>query len=338
MPRISDEILECVFYLYPSAEDAERGAEAGGAGCFVSVPSEQHVNVNHLYAVSNWHVIEDGGSPVIRLNTAAGRKVAYPLAVNHWIPHPQGDDLAVAPLGGLNRNIVRYRSIPRHLLLTKEIAEGFDIGPGDDVFMVGRFIHHEGKDRNIPSIRSGIISVMPVEGIEFYEGGFKQEAFLIEMRSLSGYSGSPVFFILPSTVNLGEPIRQMKPAFAAVSRGPYLLGIDCGNFKYYDKVYEVEWRGGRKHYSETNMEAKSHAGQAIVIPTWRLIELLDSEEFVMARKRADEQITEARQRSVVELDAKRPEESAGLTQETFEEALRRASRKTPSPEEEKGET
>jgi hypothetical protein len=111
---------------------------------------------------------------------------------------------------------------------------------------------------------------------------------------------------------------------------PWLLGVDCGNFKYYDKVYEVEESGDNKRYRETNLEAKSHSGQAIVIPAWKLTELLNDERFVMARKEDDKKRAEAKQNSPVELDVNKPEKADAFTQESFEEALRRASRKTSS--------
>jgi hypothetical protein len=68
----------------------------------------------------------------------------------------------------------------------------FDIGPGDDVFVVGRFINREGKQKNIPSVRFGNIAQMPGEPL-FLDDGKELECFLIEGRSISGFSGSPVF-------------------------------------------------------------------------------------------------------------------------------------------------
>ena len=36
MPRVNDKFLDCVFYLYRSAEAAEKGENLGGAGFWVA--------------------------------------------------------------------------------------------------------------------------------------------------------------------------------------------------------------------------------------------------------------------------------------------------------------
>jgi hypothetical protein len=155
--------------------------------------------------------------------------------------------------------------------------------------MVGRFVYHAGKYFNQPSVRSGIISVMPSD-IEVDNG--TQEAFLIEMRSISGHSGSPVTWNLP----LFHPqarIRNLSFDNKNLVDGPWLLGIDCGAFSYYDRVFK-KVRGRRQ---KTDLEAKSHAGQAVVIPAWKLGELLNLEEFVKARKEEDRRLTEKQRTS-----------------------------------------
>ena len=66
------------------------------------------------------------------------------------------------------------------------------VGPGDDVFFVGRFISQQGQQRNTPTVRQGVISMLPHEKVPSWEGT-PVDSFLVEARSLSGYSGSPVF-------------------------------------------------------------------------------------------------------------------------------------------------
>lgn len=93
VPRIPDEYLDCVIYLYPTEVDAEDGGRAGGSGFLVGVPTEGlRQNFWILYAVSNKHVIEK--SRVVRMNTADGRKTIVPSARADWIVHPDGDDVA----------------------------------------------------------------------------------------------------------------------------------------------------------------------------------------------------------------------------------------------------
>ena len=93
MPRIADEILESVFYLYPSFQAAEAGEHAGGCGFFVLVPFDRGPK-NHLYMVTNKHVIDRGGLTA-RINTEPTKAVPFDTDDRKWFRHPQGDDLAI---------------------------------------------------------------------------------------------------------------------------------------------------------------------------------------------------------------------------------------------------
>lgn len=325
MPRIDDQILDSVIYLYPSVEDARESAEVGGAGFLIALPSQEDRYHSYIYAVTNAHVITEVCAPVIRLNTTYGAADTIPLAINNWVTHPDGDDLAVAPLFGLNPRVFNFSCTPSSLLLTREKAEALDLGPGDDVYMVGRFVYHEGKRRNKPATRSGIIGLMPDprEGIEFYKGGFKQEAFLVEMRSISGFSGSPVLFRLPlyadeAYLKIERP--KMTPQGMELPFGPWLLGIDCGKFFNYDKVYELRQSGTEEKLDETDLRVKGHTGYSIVIPAWKLIDFLDMEVLAVPRQEEEKKIAERRQKSNVELDAKKKlHETYSITPVDFEE-------------------
>lgn len=152
MTRINDDFLECVIYLYPTTENARQGRSAGGTGFLVAVDS-QHAGKVYVYAVTNSHVIREAASPVIRLNTTAGGTEVLSFTANQWVHHPDGDDLAVAMLPGLGSEGFKVKYVPEKMLITKDDLVKHNIGPGDDVFMVGRFITHEGRQRNLPSVR-----------------------------------------------------------------------------------------------------------------------------------------------------------------------------------------
>ena len=70
------------------------------------------------------------------------------------------------------------------------------IGLGDETFAIGLFRHHAGSERNIPIVRIGNIAALPEEAFRTRQGLMK--AYLVEMRSIAGLSGSPVFVDLPS--------------------------------------------------------------------------------------------------------------------------------------------
>lgn len=343
--RIPDFLIDSVFYLYPSEDEAERGVALGGTGFFVGVPFDGDPSGGIIYAVSNEHVIRGKyPSPVIRLNTREGKVDTIPLAASQWLPHPDGDDLAAAMIGTLDFTVYKYRHCSADKFITPEVVHLLDIGPGDEVYMVGRFAPHEGKDRNKPAVRSGIISLMPdpAEPIECADGGNKQEGFLVEMRSLSGYSGSPVYFRFPLAQRVVLKYeRDLKPEGEHLHLGPWLVGVDCGSLKWSEDVVELErQRGGGYLEKETNLIAKSHTGFSVVIPAWKLRELLDREEFVMERKKKGEEYAESKEREAymrrghATRDALKPErEGEGfITGDAFEEALKRASRKVEDKE------
>ena len=170
MARIPDEILDCSVFLYPSKDDAdaEEGSVAGGTGFLVGVSSDDVPELWYFYVVTNKHVVTglkndkgdyEGGSQVVRLNTWSGKSDSMDLS-GSWVNHPT-DDLAVAYAPVLH-NVHKFTCIDfQKYIPDKQKMEVMKIGPGDDTYMVGRFINHHGKQRNLPSVRWGHISMMP---------------------------------------------------------------------------------------------------------------------------------------------------------------------------------
>jgi hypothetical protein len=192
MPRIFDEIVECVVYIYDSLSDAQAGVRQGGSGFAVGVHLERNKDWRETYIVTNHHVIQKARQPVIRMNRKDGRVDYLETEKGKWISHPAGDDIAALPIHVSHQDPLALQTILPDIFLTDKLIEKEDVGIGDDTFMVGRFINHEGKQRNAPAVRFGNIAMMPIETIK-RDDGIEQESFLIEMRSIPGYSGSPVF-------------------------------------------------------------------------------------------------------------------------------------------------
>jgi hypothetical protein len=96
MPRLRDEILDCVVYLYRSYHEADEGIAIGGSGFALGMPCESLPGAAHIYAVTNKHVVENGAIH-IRLNTRDGKKVLMHAEQNDWVISAT-DDLAIVPL------------------------------------------------------------------------------------------------------------------------------------------------------------------------------------------------------------------------------------------------
>jgi hypothetical protein len=186
VPAIPLEILDCSIYLYPSQDAAEAGEQTGGSGFLVFVGLSGY-EAGTFYAVTNTHVV-GMGCTTVRLNTTDGGHAIVTVDDHHWFRHPDGDDVSVAEV--TLTSDFRFKAIS-----TDSFLDGLDptyFTVGQEVFMVGRYVNHEGRQRNNPTARFGHIAQLPYEPIRT-SAGIEQEGFLVDMRSLAGYSGSPVF-------------------------------------------------------------------------------------------------------------------------------------------------
>jgi len=321
VPAIDPNVLDCVFYVYPDVASAEQAKEAGGTGFFVGIPLESSLR-NMVYAVTNRHCIERSGPRVVlRVNKAAGELDFIPTQPSDWRFHPDGLDIAAMPIilsPGYQYNFIGVQPF----FLTQQKVSARAIGPGDDVFMVGRFIGHDGKQGNLPTARFGNIARMNSEPLED-KNGVSQDSFLVEIRSMPGYSGSPVFVYInvlaPRPPDFGE---LQLTTYNHPMHGPWLLGIDWSHLSNFHPVLKED----RRTKKEPQEWVEINTGMAGVIPAWRIQELLNSEEFRMQRKEKDDEISDYSRR------AGSPSEDSAegeqiFTQQDFESALRKVSRR-----------
>jgi hypothetical protein len=267
MPRLSDDFVKSSIYLYPSAIDAQSGTKAGGSGFVIGVPIEGRAVL--LYAVTNRHIIENG-SCTVRVNTSDGKFAVLEFTELDWVFHPAGDDLAVCLLPGLDSTTIRVVHFEeKDHFITNAIVDELNVGVGDDVFVVGRFVNQEGKQRNTPTVRFGNIAQMPPEKISQQRGftTFEQESFIVEAKSIGGYSGAPVFVGMNPTLQ-----RPGRPGIS--SNRLLLLGIGWGYISDWEPVCDASGR------PISNMKVKSNTGMMAVVPAWKLSELLHTPALV----------------------------------------------------------
>lgn len=360
MPKIPEAVLESVIYLYPSVADAEVGKKAGGTGFLVGVPEDEkfrhrdwgapswneweysrHLGSYFLHAVTAAHVIHRGSSPVVRLTLKAGTVDIIDLPAEAWHTHPDGDDVAICPIG-FSGQYEGTSFVPESFLLTTEAKERALLGPGDEAFFVGRFVGHDGRQRNVPTVRFGNIAMMP-EKIQ-HPGSGSQESFLVEMRSLPGYSGSPVF-VYDSRIELKEPrgghirshkwyhenpwyrqptvAEQIEAEYAPLSQG-WLLGIDWAHLKSDDQPV-LDRQGDPV---EEGWYVQQNSGMMAVVPAWKLDELLHDEEIETMRDEAKQHARE--KKSTVELDVAAEEYSRADFLADLRKATKRSDEEKPS--------
>jgi hypothetical protein len=69
-------------------------------------------------------------------------------------------------------------------------------------------VQRAGSTRNIPIVRTGVIAAMPAIDEPFVRKGEEYHAYLAEMRSIGGLSGSPVFVFLDRTRTVDARIPE----------------------------------------------------------------------------------------------------------------------------------
>jgi hypothetical protein len=286
MPKIDPEILDCVFFLYRTREDADKNEKSGGTGFFVGIPSEKFPEHHYAYAISNWHVVLEDGFPVIKVNTIDGKSHIIETEPSEWEFLPRRDDIAIylCP-GSVLDSDDKVILIPTILFATDEQILKREIGVGDDVFMIGRFIDYDGEVTNAPAVRFGNISIMPVHIKQ--RTGYMGKSYCLDLHSRSGFSGSPVFVYRTPGTNFAKKTIELSERFN------YLLGIHWGQFpEQWEIVRADELPKSENHALITEGKyVKGLSGMTCVIPAQKILDILNLPSFRKQRMEGDIELT-----------------------------------------------
>ena len=250
---------------------AHSGESVGATGFFLGVPSEIEGRT-HLYGVTNQHNIEKGsGAPILRAKKRDGALEFIQARREDWAACP-GHDISVLPI---DPNIAPYfECIGVDICLGADDVQAHSLGAGDNVFMLGRFSGYDGGSENCPYARFGNFSINnailhhPIYGM--------QESFVVEMRSISGYSGSPVFIYW----DFFDMMKGNKSRGEAFSTFFALLGIDWGHIPYKTKV---KTHDGRLHPDGSYVD--DHTAMSGVVPAWHLENFLNTHDLQRSARR-----------------------------------------------------
>jgi len=287
--QIPDEIRKCVvFVCYKTSV----GLQLAGTAFFVGVSLEA-TELQVVYLVTAKHIIEGikkksiDQKVYLRMNTRYGKAELVQSPIENWIFHSQETNVDVAAMNWAPaQDTFDYRIIPHNMAATEDVIQKEEIGVGDDVFLTGLFANHFGMQRNLPIIRVGNIASMPEEKVHTEDLG-DIDAYLVEARSIGGLSGSPVFAFIGNMRKVGAKIQMGRsgPLF-------YWLGLMHGHFDL--SKLEID---NLVEDSLTNL--KINMGIAIVIPVWKILEVINQEAFVKAREVA---LKEARKKTLPTAD------------------------------------
>jgi hypothetical protein len=288
MPQIAPAFLDTVIYLYRNRAEAEEGKDFGGTGFLASLPDETYPDrLTYFYAVTNWHVACTGGYSTIRLNTKDGTVDILEFGPEEWLFLPQYD-IAIIPLP-FNPSTHKAAMLPTQNFVTKDMfVAGGPLGVGSDVFMIGRFIDHDGGQTNRPAARFGHVSVLPAPIIQ--PNKVKADSFCIDMHSRTGHSGSLVFVYRTPQSEIGFLLAD--------GHGTYLglLGIHWGQFP---ELWEI----GKDQKAQAALQSqtgnlilegqyvKGLSGMACVLPAWTILEVLKMPKITDLRRENTERMS-----------------------------------------------
>ncbi len=271
--QIPDEIRKCVvFVCYKTATSTVLAGTAFLVGVKLGksdFASSYFITAKHVIDGIREKSIDQKVYLRMNLKDAGAKLVKTPI--DQWLSHPNESNVDVAVFSWApSHEIFDYRYIPLEMAATQEIIQNENIGVGDDVFLTGLFQNHYGLQRNIPIIRVGNIAAMPEEKVHTEKLG-DIDAYLIEARSIGGLSGSPVFVYIGAMRKAGDTMQLGRAGLEL-----YLLGLMHGHFDF-DKL-ELD---NISHDSLTNLQI--NMGIAIVVPVWKILEVINQETFANKR-------------------------------------------------------
>jgi hypothetical protein len=284
--RIPDILAKCVAFLMYKPKDSDELAYAGT--CFLAqVPLKANGRATY-YLVTAWHVIAEitrrsgDGIAYIRVNRENGEITHVKGALKNWRRHPTDTLVDVAACPWQPYDIDDTADPPKTTLAPMDLipvgtdlfanAEQFKsnrIGIGDHVICIGLFSRFVGTDKNMPIVRFGQIALMPDEPVPTKYFG-NMEAFLIEVRSVGGLSGSPIF------------LYSTTPRFIATNdvrrEGLFLLlGLVHGHWDTPEAPTSAA----------VPSSERLNVGIAVAIPAQKILEVLDHPDFIRMRAEID---------------------------------------------------
>ena len=309
--RVPDQIIKCTGFISHDMSIPKYM----GTMFVVGVESELGGG-GYLHLVTAKHVADkiDPGPFMIAMNGKDGRPLWLKSGDEaSWWYHPtepDNVDVAVIPFATARISEYDVEWIHESSFLTDEKIKKYGIGLGDELTMVGLFAPYYGIQKFIPVVRTGNIAMMPPDPLPTKDFG-DMEAYLADIRSISGFSGSPV--LVRNTMNL-PPIEK---------DGETLHFSGLGSFHFFGLMHG-HWTVAEK--TASGAPAEMHSGISIITPAKKILEVLYHPELVEMRKEMDKREKESKY-PVMDV-AHAEDTTARITRADFEAALKKVSRKT----------
>jgi hypothetical protein len=223
------------------------------------------------------HVIEQiaGDEIYIRVNVKGGGVEVQIGHKSSWRYHPDKNvDLAICgTVLPPSKFDILHLELGSSIMMTPEAIERDKVGPGDVVSVVGLYLPHRGENKNLPIVRTGHIAAMPGELIRTQYG--EHHAYLIEVLSIGGLSGSPVFAQLPF-------VRDVGGAMLTANQHVYFMGILLGHHATSNPTDILDVSDDPLVYKRMPL----NTGIGVVAPWSYFAEMINDPELVALRRSA----------------------------------------------------
>ncbi len=278
---VPERVRNCVSFL-----GIKQGGQFRPRATAFAVEIEDEQQYRWSYLVTAEHVIARsmslGHDLWLRVNGRDGEPTAIKIDPSSWYFHPKSaeaaTDVAVCPISFDRDAEISPVPIygPRSVAATRAIIDGVRIGVGDEVVVAGLFRSHYGRQRNVPIIRVGNVAMLDGDPIKTKNGSYL-DAYLIEVRSIGGLSGSPAFVHLPAVRTVdGKTDLFGRKSFKQI----YLLGLMHGHFDVEDLNLDVVLDDAQGATSGI------HSGIGVVIPVDKIIDTVMQSRLAQARMEA----------------------------------------------------
>jgi hypothetical protein len=265
--RVPDVIPECIAFL--CIEEDGRYIY-GGTAFYVGVRWEESPDERGFgYLITARHNVhrafERHGNLFVRVNLRTGGADLIELPpLSDWLISDD-DAVDVAALRFQLPTPFELYPVTNRMFADEEVIAREKIGIGEEVVVVGLFKYRHGSQRNLPIVRSGIVAAMPEEPLDDQDSGLQYEAYLVELRSIGGLSGSPVFVRL-------DPDRAYSQSRQTRY---YLLGVIRG---HWDASFAESTNFGEEG-------GQINAGVAIVTPVADISRILYRDDEIKERQK-----------------------------------------------------
>lgn len=295
-----------------------------------------------MFLATARHVAEklEGRDFALRTNKKDGTVAILEGHADHkWWYHPterQYVDAALTVFFPPNLFQLDLHWVRLDEFLSQEHITRSNIGPGDDVFLSGLFTEVTETAANIPIVRLGNLAMMPGERIPWKDGRMI-EAYLVESRSIGGLSGSPVFIRETITFDAGSRFSpRLVKTGQSTSGSLNVTGL--GRFYFLGSMIG-HW-DAPTGFSLPENEAVN-MGISPVVPAHKIKEIITQPELMDTVQKLHDELAAKKHRNAVEdfgstrqqvprTRSAKSDDNEQFSQEDFDDALKKATRKLES--------